>query len=169
MDWKCGLRFEQRGMGVLDEGYKTRGRLVRRHCFGSSVFALFPLLFAPRLLTAHLISSISKMEFQLDAAYFPFAEPNFRYLVSHQHPQEATPASATDPWMAMVLNQWDWNAGPPTDPPIAQPYFVETPQITEVPQTPIPYILPEPQWFHQDWQPVRTLKIRSLNLQADRW
>lgn len=160
MDWNCGLRFEQRGTEVLDEGYKTGGgRSVGRHRLGSSVLPPFPVLFAPRLPTAHLISSISKMEFQLNAAYFPSTELNSQCLVSYQTAEEAAPASATDPWMAMTLGRWDWNAGLPTDPSIAAQYFAETPQITQVPQAPIPYILPEPQWIYQDLQPVRALEF----------
>jgi len=86
------------------------------------------------------------MEFQPSVVYLPFTELNFQHLVSYQYPaDEAAPAPATDPWMDIVFNRFDWTADLPADPRIgpAAPYSAETLQVL---QTPIPYILPDPLW-----------------------
>ena len=71
--------------------------------------------------------------------------------------------------MEMVFNQWDWNAGLPADPRMEAPYFVEVPQFTQAPQTPIPRILPEPLCFYQDPQPASASESERWIYEADRW
>lgn len=91
------------------------------------------------------------MELQPDAAYFPFTGLNSQHPVSFQYPAEDTAlAPATDPWIEMTFNRCDWTTGLPADPRLGPttPYFAETPQITQVPQPPTPYILPAPLWSY---------------------
>jgi len=71
----------------------------------------------------------------------------------------------------MEFNRCDWTTGLPADPRIrpAVPHFAETLQIGQVPQTPIPYILPEPLWSYPGREQASPPEFECCVCKADCW
>ena len=105
------------------------------------------------LLRSQLVAA--RMQSRQNVVDFP---SGFQEFASYQDPEEAAPAPAANPWEEMEPNGYGWDTHTPVDSHIEPtvPFFIEVPQV---PQIPTLYAPPESSLPHPDQQLVSLPKL----------